>query len=122
MTEMSIEFTEFLHYIKIDHWEKDSWDNTFMIDCNGGRWHMDWRGKNLYSFQKVNINRIVKVRKQKEKVIRFITFMTDDPNQGYNVVGKTMTYQDAAKEFLQDHKMKLAKDSYNTILELLLLN
>ena len=121
MTEMSIEFTEFVHYINIDHWEKDSWGNTFMIDCNGGRWHMDWRGKNIYSFQRVNINKIVKVRKQKEKVIRFITFMTDDPNQGYNVVGKTMTYQDAAKEILQDRRVKLAKDSYLTILELLLL-
>ena len=117
---MSIEFTEFLHYIKIDHWEKDNWGNAFMVDINGGRWHMDWRGKNIYSFQKVNINRIVKTRKQKEKVIRFTTFMTDDPNQGYNVVGKTMNYEDAAKEFLLDHSIKLAEDSYETILELAL--
>ena len=118
---MSIKHISFIHYVKIDHWEKDEWGDKFMVDVYKRRWlSYLWKNKD-YEYDPRSPQRpIIRTMKQNRKVIKFYTFHEEDISDKYRINGCTMSFEDVAKEFLNVKYEKLAKDSIDTILNLLL--
>ena len=120
---MSTNLTTFSHYSKIDHWEKDEWGDFFMVDANGRRWQSQrWRGDKHYKLDTLPPRRkIVRTMRQNRKVIMFHSYGFDGIHNEWPINGVTMLFEDAAKNFITDKNTILSHDSYDLILELLLL-
>ena len=73
---MSTKLSSWKHYVKIDHWEKDEWGDTFMVDMNGKRWlYCSWIGRKGYSYdpsRQIPMRPIIRTMKQNRKVIFYI--------------------------------------------------
>ena len=112
------------HYVKIDHWEKDEMGNKFMVDINGNKWESDFTISNIYEhLPQTHIGKvwpIIKTMRQNKKVMYYETYVDEDINSDWKTIGKTMYYANALENYLYVKDAKLAKDSYITVLEMLL--
>ena len=121
---MSTKLSSWKHYVKIDHWEKDDWGDTFMVDVYGRRWISKcWKHINDYEYDPVlkrDKHPTVRTMKQSRKVMFYRTFNQEDINSGWRTNGVTLSFEKALYDFLFIKDGDLASDSCDTILELLL--
>lgn len=121
---MSTKLSSWKHYVKIDHWEKDEWGDTFMVDMNGKRWlYCSWIGRKGYSYdpsRQIPIRPIIRTMKQNRKVIFYRTFNQEEVNPGWATNGVTLPFEKALYDFLYIKDGNISSDSCDTLVELLL--